>query len=325
MAGPGCWFIGSASLLGFIGTTLAQQGPSQSEQERRLAAIRDYAAHYSAQLPDYTCVQVTERDHHPMALVSAYNPEVTGGAKFGLPLWSSVITEEVSVAGGRASLRVLKIDGRPSNLRHSDLSSTISAVEFVTILRRVFAVNSGASFHWVRNEKLRGRPVLVFGFDVPESRGVTIYDPELAGRQFHVGFTGLAYSDAASNAVMRITLHIAVPLKASALGGQSDDPGLSGLDMTLDYKAMSRGGHEFVLPDRFEVAWHRKRPDTSSQGSLGRTLISEETSTHGEFKDYRFESAKSSIDYSDDQSLPNGEAHSILIFGDDAAPSSERR
>ncbi len=299
------------------GVLLAQRGLSSVEQDRAVAAMREYALHYSEHLPDYTCLQVTEREHDVIPLVNAYDPDLAGKDAPHIR-WSNAIDEEVELAGGRASYRVLKIDGRPSTLRHDQLLSTIAAGEFATIPRYLFESETGTTFRWVRNEKLHGRTVLVFGFEVPEARGVTIHDPARGGREFHLGFTGLLYSDAETKAVSRLTLHFAVPINATALTYNFGDPGLSGLDLALDYKPVNLAGREFVLPDRFEVQWHRRRPDDATglsprlRAAATQALGPEDSDTHGQFKEYRL--ASSSIEYSGEQ--PKGEAHSVLTFGD---------
>lgn len=244
-------FLRLAALFVSAGVLLAQRGLSLAEQDRELAAMREYALHYSEHLPDYTCLQVTERDHDVIPPANAYDSDLAGKDAPHIR-WSNMIEEEVELAGGRASYRVLKIDGRPSTLKHYELLSTIAAGEFATIMRSVFASETRTSFRWVRDNKLRGRSLFVFAFEVPETRGVTIHVPVPGGGQLRSGFTGLVSSDADTHAVMRIGLHFPIPTETILTNPRSRV--FSGLDLTLDYKPVNLGGREFVLPDRFDVS-----------------------------------------------------------------------
>jgi hypothetical protein len=340
---PGQWSVGSAVLV-CAGVLAAQRGLSPTEQDRALFAMHEYALHYAERLPDYTCLQVTEREHDAIPpflyILPGFQVNTKGERREAeLPNrhWSNVIEEEVSLNGGRASYHVLKIDGRASNLKHDELRSAIGAAEFATILRRILAPDSAATFRWVRTDKLRGRPTFVFSVNAPEANGVTIQDPALGGRAYHVGFTGFVFSDAETQAVMRVSLSFAVPAKATLLEAaptapELGDPKLLGLDLkldvTLDYKPVNLGGRELVLPDRFEVQWHRRLPFAGAGIKTPRGPDEppepEEIATHGQFKEYRIASAKSSISFSDDQALPNGEAHSVLTFGAIASPSGSK-
>ena len=318
--------LGIVALLFSAGALLAQRGPSQAEQDRALAAMREYALNYGERLPDYTCIQVTEREHEGIPPFVDLPQDIHGNDPPNRH-WSNVIEEEVNLTAGRASYKVLKIDGRPSKLRHGELRSAVGAAEFVTILRRILASDSVANFRWIRNDKLHGRPALVFSFNAPEPSGVTIQDPALGGHEYHVGFTGFVSSDAETSAVMRVALRFTVPKKESPEAAPASEvvgPELLGLDLALDvrldFKAVNLGGRGLVLPDRFDVQWRRRIPFAgfalTGPNRPGEPPGPEDADTHGQFKECRL--ASSLIDYSAEQ--PQGEAHSVLTFGDIPAP-----
>src|ERR1700743_3181878 len=100
--------------------------------------------------------------------------------------WSNVIEEEVTLAEGRSSYRILRIDGRPSKLTHDELKSAVGAAEFGTILRGFFALDSGVNCRWTGKDKLRWHSVNVLSMDAPATSSVAIQDPARGGHLYHV-------------------------------------------------------------------------------------------------------------------------------------------
>jgi hypothetical protein len=97
---------------------------------------------------------------------------------------------------------------------------------------------------------------------------------------------------------MRVSLHFTVPgneilPKAAPTAREFGDPELLRfelkLDVTLDYKPVNLGGRELVLPDRFEVQWHRSIPfggfALTPRGRPGDPPEPEDVDTHGQFKE----------------------------------------
>jgi hypothetical protein len=119
----------------------------------------------------------------------------------------------ITVAEGRSSYRILKIDGRPSKLTHDELKSAVGAAEFGTILRGIFAPDSGVNLRWTGKEKLRGRAVTVFSIDAPATSSVAIQDPARGGHQYHVIVAGEVFSDTETNAILRLHVRFTVPPK----------------------------------------------------------------------------------------------------------------
>jgi hypothetical protein len=274
------------------------------EQDRGLAAIREYALHYAGSLPDYACTRVTQQKNSYVIEIYAHDPESFGQHPQSMPSWTTVVEEELAVAGKTESHKVLKVeDNTPLGFAGgtAQVISTISVAEFGSVLDRIFEPETGANFHWVRTGKLRGRTVLEFSFDVPRTHGARVYD-NVAKRELVVGYHGLIYADADSKAVLRVETH------SSNFPSESE---FTGMDLTLDYKVAKIGGNEFVLPYRFDLAWHRHIP-----GTLGKAReLPQESGVQAEYRDYRQFSAQSAVSFdSGDQ------VHSTITFGDVPSP-----
>lgn len=153
----------------------------------------------------------------------------------------------------------------------------------------------------VRFGKLRGRPVMVFSFEVPQSHGERIYDvvdDALANPNIVVGYDGFLYTDAESNAVLRVETHFS---------SFPDNWELSGITLAHDFQRAKVGGREFVVPYRSELQENR-RPlmPSDSRGHNDLTIQSE-------FKDYRGYTAQSKVGYDDST---QGDALSTITFGE---------
>ena len=280
-----------------------QPAPSPAEQDQAIAAIRQYSLNYAKSLPDYTCTRLTQQKSSPVIAIFATDPELFGKQPPTVYRDTVVIEEELAVTGQQEHYKVLKVDTNfPRRLLPPDpIVGTIAVSEFSSVLDRIFEPETGTSFRWARLDKLRGRPVIVFSFDVPRSHGERVYDRAVS-REVTVGYQGLVYADAESKAVLRVDTH------------SSDFPSDSefiGIDLTLDYKAATLGGREFVLPYRFDLRWHRHIPSARVKAKL----LPEEASVEAEYKNYRSFSAQSAISYDGADSLPQGEAHSTITFG----------
>ena len=274
-----------AALVAFSGciTALYGQAPLTAEQERALAGIKEYSLNYARSLPDYTCIRVTQQKG------------------------SAVIAtrEELTVAGNREAYKILKTMNKfPLNVKVVDEDfGTISVGEFSAVLGRIFAPDTGASFRWARSGKLRGRPVLVFSFEVREEHGARVFDT-VEQRELIEGYQGLIYADAASKAVLRVQTHIADVLPEK----------FRGVDLTLDYTAVKIGEREFILPYRFDLEWPHKHVIIDSPGS--RSPILREgpgLSITAEYQDYRVYSAQSAIGFGEADSKQD--VHSAITFG----------
>jgi hypothetical protein len=283
-----------AALVAFSNSISALYGqavPSTDEQDKALADIKEYALNYARSLPDYTCIQVTKQK---------------GSAVI-------VLKEELTVARNRENYKILKTENDfPLGVRVVDDDfGTISVGEFSAVLGRIFAPDTGATFRWVRSSKLRGRPVLVFSFEVPQAHGARVLD-SVEQRDVVEGYQGLIYADAASKAVLRVETHISdvLPVK------------FRGVDLTLDYQAVKIGEREFLLPYRFDLEWPHEHVLIDSRGS--RSPILREgpgLSVTSEYQNYRAYSAESAVAFGEADS--QNDVHSAISFGGIVPPEKK--
>ncbi len=185
---------------------------------------------------------------------------------------------------------------------------TISVGEFSSVLGRIFAADTGASFGWARSTKLRGRPVLVLSFEVQGAHGAGVFD-SVEQRELVEGYKGLIYADAASKAVLRVETHISDVLPEK----------FGGVDLTLDYTAVKIGEREFVLPYRFDLEWPHRHILIDSRGS--RSPILREgpgLSVMAEYQNYRVYSAQSGLAFGGADS--QNDVHSAIRFGEMIPP-----
>ncbi len=296
----------AVAVLAFSGSVAALHGQaalSAAEQDKALAGIREYALNYARSLPDYTCTRVTRQKSSLVIMVYALNPELAGQHPDNVPSLTVDIKEELTVAGKRENYKALQTDNNfpvPGVKPADEAFGTISVGEFSAVPGHIFAPETGANFRWARSGKLRGRPVLVFSFEVPRAHGGHVYD-NVERRELVEGYNGLIYADAGSMAVLRVETHM------SDFSSESE---FRGIDLTLDYKAVKIGEHEFVLPYHFDLEWHRHKPGTIAKG---RTLP-QESSVEAKYKNYRVYSAQSGVAFGGTDS--QNDVHSAITFGE---------
>jgi hypothetical protein len=235
-----------------------------------LEALRSYALGYVQNLPDYTCVQVTDRIATSERAIRSHD----------------VIEEELSYVGGKERYKVTKVNGFPSaNASHDQLGGTVSQGEFGSLLKHIFDPDTGTIFQSAASERLLGRRMNVLTFSVPQSKGYTVYDGELK-RNLTLGYEGSVYADAETNAVMRITMKcVHIPRETR----------LMAVELTLVYKTTQLLDREFILPSHFELSWRKRRGETVAQGPQ------EDATNAVDFKQYRRFTAESTIDFSGNQ------------------------
>lgn len=258
------------SCLVVLGVASVAMG-QESQNPRTLEAIRKYALSYAQSLPDYTCVQVTNREY------------VESPLKFQTKLRDE-IEEELSFVDGEEHYKVAKVNGFPAtNRSHEELGGAVSEGEFGSLLKHLFDPQTGATFRAAPGEKIQGRSMNVFTFTVTQSKGYAVYDEILKG-WLTLGYQGAVYADAGTNAVMRLTMKcVDFPPETR----------YARLELTLDYKATELSGQKFILPSHVKLDWSRR--------SKGRTPGEVEEGTNTvDFKMYQKFKAESKIDFGAD-------------------------
>jgi hypothetical protein len=256
------------------------------QKSTTLEAVRAYVLSYYQDLPDYTCVQETDRRFNRKADFAAMQNPSPG--LYTLPpgfYTHSEIEEELNFVGGKETYKVTRVNGsRAANMTHERLGGTISTGEYGSLLRHIFDPETGTSFQSAAPAKLQCRTMNVFTFNVPQLRGYEIYDDELK-REFLVAYEGSVYADAETNAVMRITMKcVDFPSETR----------LTDAELTLDYKPTELSTRKFILPSHFTLVWRKRKNETTTP----KQFAEEETNT-GDFRGYHRFKADSKIDFTD--------------------------
>ena len=240
--------------------------PSPAELDKILAAVRDYALNYTKSLPNYVCVQTTRRTIQPT--VPGYLPQ---GDK---------VQEMLTFVDGKETYKVEAINGKSeTNVKHEQLGGVVTSGEFGSMLQNIFDPDTGADFQWDHWATLRRKPMYVFAYSVPKSKGYSMYHGE-SKREYTSAYKGLVYADVQSKAVMRI--------KMETDGIPGDFP-IHEVNIMLDYSPTKISEQEYVLPYHFEL--------TSKE-------VKAETKNDADYRLYQKFGAEASITFGDVEPIP---------------------
>ena len=254
------------------------------EQAAALTRVREYARSYTANLPNYTCIQATRQ--------SMIGPGARASGPPGLSLRAAEIEEQISFVNRREIRTVTKINGSPPSAG-GRAPVTVSQGEFGNLLDTIFDPKSGAEIHWDREAKLDDRQVYVFAYRVPQSSGYTLME---SNGQTKVPFEGFVYADRRTGAVVRIEM------KCTQLPAKSEYRALA---LTLDYKPAKIEDQEYLLPYGFTMQF--------GMNATG-VLVS------AQYKSYRRFSADSTVTFDSDFNHTNA---AVAKSGAQGAPAPE--
>lgn len=205
--------------------------PDAAQQKEILAAITEKALNYSDTLPNFICLQVTQR-----------YVDRSGSDHFAA---TDKIAERLSYFEHKEDYKVISVNDAPvTNRKHEQLGGATSSGEFGTMLREVFDPQSQTEFQWERWGKLRDHIMHVYSFRVRLENSQYHITAEEVKRTVTVGYHGLIYADRDTRSVMRITME--------ADDIPADFPIRSASEI-LDYDTISISGEKFILPLKVEM------------------------------------------------------------------------
>jgi hypothetical protein len=205
--------------------------PDAGQQKEILAAITENALNYSDSLPNFICLQVTQR-----------YVDRSGGDHF---VATDKIAERLSYFEHKEDYKVISVNDAPvTNRKHEQLGGATSSGEFGSMLREVFEPQSQTEFQWERWGKLRDHIMHVYSFRVRLENSQYHITAEEVNRTVTVGYHGLIYADRDTRSVMRITME--------ADDIPADFP-IRSASETLDYDTISISGEKFILPLKVEM------------------------------------------------------------------------
>ena len=205
--------------------------PDAAQQKEILAAVTENALNYSDSLPNFICLQVTQR-----------YVDRSGGDHF---VATDKIAERLSYFEHKEDYKVISVNDAPvTNRKHEQLGGATSSGEFGTMLREIFDPQSQTEFQWERWGKLRDHIMHVYSFRVRLENSQYHITAEEVKRTVTVGYHGLIYADRDSRSVMRITME--------ADDIPADFP-IRSASETLDYDTIAISGEKFILPLKVEM------------------------------------------------------------------------
>ena len=209
--------------------------PSSDELDRIIAGARKHALNYSAKLPNFVCVQVTDRSVDP-----AGNGKWRRKDSFG---------ELLRFVDNQETRTTLEVNGHPSTVSRADMNEwPISVGEFGDLLNLVFQPSSNAEFHWKEAAALANGTVQVLEYRVErKNNSMALTD---STRRIDSGFHGLAYIDSATMGIRRVTV------EADDL---PPDFSIHAASMAVDYDYVSIGAHSYLMPVRGTIRLKRGR------------------------------------------------------------------
>jgi hypothetical protein len=242
--------------------------PDSIRQSQIRDAMTHYAMNYTANLPNFVCVQVTRQYVDP-----------NGGTDYRS---IGTILARVSYNEGQEQYKVYSqyghlVDTDMQSLRAGGATST---GEFGSLMREIFEPKSDAEFGWDHWGTLRGRRMAVFNYfiDSGHSNWSITYDGNSSeGQRIITAYRGLIYADPQTGEIARI--------KFVAVGIPKEFPVQEASEI-LDYDLTEIGSQKYVCPLIAQL-WMR----------AGR----ESTHNEIEFRAYRKFGTESSITYDMEQ------------------------
>jgi hypothetical protein len=244
--------------------------PDSIEQSRVLDEVKQYAMNYTNSLPDFICVQVTRRYVDPSGLESWIHADT--------------VTERLTYFEKHEDYKVVLVNNRPVELSHERLGGATSSGEFGSMLREIFAPDTGTEFEWDRWATLRGRRMHVYWYRVRTANSKYRITEQESKESIIAGYKGYIYVDRDTHAVMKITLE-----------GEDIPPSfpIRDVKLSLDYDFQKIGDREFILPLKAVL--------TSRVGP--KTLIRNEVEFHL-YRKFTAESVIKAVDVETPEALP---------------------
>jgi VWFA-related protein len=214
--------------------------PTPEDAQALVADARDRAVGYKNSLPNFICVEVTDR-----------SLDATGRGN-----WKhrDTITELLRYRDKSESRTVMEIDGKPTQSGDPEsIKGSLSTGEFGGVLDAVFEPSAKADFKWKETDTLGSGTVQVFEYHVAkENSSFSVRGSN--GLEPTVSFHGKIYVDSATRSVRRISL-IADDLP-------KDFP-THATTISVDYDYVSINSHDYLMPISAEVSLLKGRHEAN--------------------------------------------------------------
>lgn len=210
--------------------------PSQEALDALITGARQHALSYSKGLPNFLCVEMTDR---------SIDPSGNGRWKH-----KDSLAELLRFRDNQESRTTIAVNGIRSSEKREDMdpSGAISLGEFGDMLRMVFEPASKADFQWKETDALSGSKVQVLSYKVARENGsMTLRGTNGA---FYAGFHGLVYIDSSTYGIRRVTM------EADALPENSS---IHAASIAVEYDYVAVGAHDYLMPVRGTIRLQKGR------------------------------------------------------------------
>lgn len=212
--------------------------PSDDEVERIIAGARKNAVNYAAKLPNFLCIELTDR-----SVDSSGNGKWRRKDSFG---------ELLRYADNQETRTTLEVDGRPSKVKRADMNGPISLGEFGHLLSLIFQPSSKAEFHWKETDALASGTVQVFEYRVDRKNDSMVLSD--SNGKVYAGFHGLAYIDSSTLGIRRVTMEADdIPANFS----------IHAASIAVDYDYVSVGTRDYLMPIRGTIRVKRGKHESN--------------------------------------------------------------
>jgi len=209
--------------------------PSDEEIDATIAGARKQAVNYTAKLPNFLCVEITDR-----------SADRSGNGR-----WRRMDSfgELLRYVDNQETRTTLEVNGHPSSMKRDDMKQwPISLGEFGDLLNLVFQPSSKTEFHWKETDALGSGTVQVFEYRVERQHNSMLLSD--SSRKVYAGFHGLAYIDRSTMGIRRITM------EADDL---PPDFSIHAASIGVDYDYVTVGAHDYLMPVRGTIRLKRGR------------------------------------------------------------------
>jgi VWFA-related protein len=204
--------------------------PTADELQTIIGEARSRALGYSAALPNFICVEVTDR-----------SVDAAGTGKWRR---RDTIAELLRYHDNAETRTTLEINGKRTTTERAGLKGPLSLGEFGGVLNAVFQPSSKTDFQWKETDALGGGTVQVLSYRVSPENSTWGLAGE-ANWKVDPAFHGLVYIDAATKGIRRITLE-ADDLPHDFL--------IHSASIVVDYDYIAIGTHDYLMPVRGSVS-----------------------------------------------------------------------
>ncbi len=212
-------------------TQSAPQGPpppDSATRERMLDDMRTYSESYTANLPNFVCLQVTKR-------------YMQQGAS---DIWHTqdTIAIKLSYNDHREHYDVISVNGQMKETPMEKLGGATSEGEFGSLMAGIFRPSSQAQFGWQYWRTIRDKTVAVFNYSVEQANStnrLTWMQGTPDQQEIVTAYRGLVYWDPKNNQMVRLTVEsINIP----------DSFPIKEASTRLDYDNVEISGNQYMCP-----------------------------------------------------------------------------